>query len=323
MAVTVKRRTFVATVGSISIAGLAGCSSINGGSGGTYPAEEITVVVPFGAGGGTDSQYRGFKPYLDDELGVNTVVDNRPGATGRTGFNYLSRQDADGYTVGVISVATGVLGEALFDTQYSMRDLTSVGTVSAEYFGIIAQTDKYESINALSEVDGEIIAASTGRGSSSDFSLVSILDKLGVNFRIVPFDSGQELSTAVASGDADIGITPPSTAAGLIEDGRLELLFIDRPDNSPRFSEVATRGNVQFESPGIALELGMFGPPGIEDARVETLSGDLQSATEKEEYQQWVENQGLAIVGVGPDETSSKVENYRNFADRYVELREE
>lgn len=319
------RRQFLRTVGAASLIGVAGCSGDGSGDGEEteepFPSNEVTVVVPFGAGGGTDTQYRGFKPYFEEQLGVNTVVDNRPGATGRSGFDHLSQQDSDGYTAGVISIATGVLGEKLYDTTYSMTDLASVGTVSAEYFSLITAPDRFESIDDLANADGELIAASTGRGASSDFSMVSILDTLDVDFRVVPFDSGQELSTAVASGDADIGVTPPTAAAGLVDDGRLKFLFIDQPEQSSQFPDAPTREDVNFESPGIGLELGMFGPNGIADDRVQTLAEALQQGTQADEYGKWAENQGLSIVGAGPDETRQKVQDYSDLAERYVELR--
>lgn len=335
MAKITDRRRFLTTAGTVGVTGIAGCSGLNGGgeagngtettteSGGSegYPAEPVTVVVPFGAGGGTDTQYRTFKPYFEEELGVNTVVDNRPGATGRTGFNHLSQQEPDGYTVGVISIATGVLGETLYQTQYSMTNLTSIGTVSVSYFALITAPDRFEDINSLRNTDREIIAASTGRGASSDFAMVSILDQLDVDFRVVPYDSGQELSTAVASGDTDIGVTPPTSAAGLVDDGRLKFLFIDRPDQSPQFPDAPTQEDVDFETPGIALELGMFGPAGVPDSAVSTLSSAITAAAENNEYREEAKNQGLSVVGAGPEETSERVQKYTELADRYAELR--
>ena len=314
---------FVASIGGIGVGALAGCSDTGGVSEEDYPDEELTVVVPFGAGGGTDTQYRGFKDSFEQALGAQTVVDNRPGASGREGFNHLSQQSADGYTVGVISIATGVLGEALFETQYSMENLTTIGTISEEFFSIITAPDRFKSMDDLANTDEEIVGASTGRGASSDFALVSILDRLNIDFRIVPFESGQELSTAVASGDADIGVTPPTAAAGLIDEGQLEFLFIDRPDQSSQFPDAPIREDVGFESPGISLELGMFGPEGVDDNAVETLETAIAEAVENEEYQEWADSQGLSVSGAGATETRDKVQEYTDLAERYIELRGE
>lgn len=316
MVTPTKRRSFISSVATAGTLCLAGC--IGSGSNGS----ELTVVVPFGAGGATDTQFRMVEEYFENELDRSVVVDNRPGASGREGFNHLSRQDPDGSTVGVISSATAVIGEESFDTQYSMSELTPIGTIATEYFSFINQPGVYESMNDLAETEDEVLAASTGAGASSDFALTTILDTLGLEFNIVPFESGGEVSTAVASGDVDLGVVPPTSADGMVEEEQVEFLYINRPDQSSRYPDVPTQEDVDFDLPEISLSLGMFGPGGMEDDQIDELSSALVSAASGSDFEDAATQQGLTPIAVGPDETNEIVEEYRELAQTYNDIRD-
>ncbi|MDS0294905.1 tripartite tricarboxylate transporter substrate-binding protein [Halogeometricum luteum] len=293
---------------------------------GSYPSETITMVVGFGAGGSNDTRYRGFKPYFEEELGGNTIVENRSGASGRTGMNYLYGQDPDGYSLIAQYLPTTILGAALFNTQYDPSELTPMGTVDAGYSLLVAPAGRYEDLSdMMSQLgDSEFTMASTGTGSTTHFSAVSVLDSLGINYReqvsAVPYDSGSEAGAAAASGDVDIAYSS-SDLTGLVQDGRIDVLLVDRPSPSPRYPDAPTVNDIsEWDIPVVAGEMAIHGPPGVDEANVSVVSDAITAACQNEEYQGFVENNGLSVVGVGAEETRQKMDDLQAAADRYREL---
>ena len=289
------------------------------------------MVVPFGAGGGTDTQYRGLKPYFDEQLGVSTVVDNRPGATGRSGFNYMSQQDPNGYTLGCISVATGCLGQRLYDTQYDLKEASKVGISTAQYFAAVAKAGRFGGPKEFADWAKnaeQVKLGSVGVGGSNHFLAVSILDTIGVSMdkvTSVPYDSGPEIAAAVARGEVDFGTPGELGTKSLQQKGDVDVLWIARPDQSsaypdkPVSSDVAKTLGVD-SIPDWGLELGIFGPAGIESQKISTLEEALLSAVENQEFQSWAKEQGLAVMAAGSDDLSKRVDMYLQRAQRYQEL---
>lgn len=327
------RRTILKSTGAIGAGlGLAGClGSFTGGSGGEYPSKEVTMVVPFGAGGGTDTQYRGLKEYFEDELGVKTVVDNRPGASGRQGMNHMYQQDPDGYTLGCISVPTALLGAAIYETRYSMDDISTIGIPSAQYYGWVGKGGRWNSLESFVnflESSDSLKVGTIGQGSSNHFTALATLDKMGIDVantvESVPYDSGAEVGTAVARGDVDFGTAGEAGVVGLVDDGKLDMLFVDRPDKSPLFPDAAIVPDLNEltgkKIPVIALQLGVFGPPGIDDETISTLEEALTAAAKKAEYKSWAEEQGLSVVASGSQALRTQIDELKESAQRYKEL---
>lgn len=343
-----RRRSYLTKASSIGVGILiAGCSGNdgNGGGGGDgtsteteattdastgqsqdYPTNPITVVVPFGAGGGTDSQYRPFDEYWTEELGVGTNIENRGGASGRLGWNHLYNQDGDGYTVGVISVATAVLNQALHDVQYNVDEMVPVGTTSVAYYGMVAEPGRFDDFDAFVEwaQNNDLSVASVGSGTTNHFSMTSILQENGIeDYNEVPYDSGSEAAAAAASGDVDVANASVAGITGLIQDDRVEPIFINRPEQSDEYPDVATHEDYDFDAPAVGLELGMFAPPGVSDGRVSVLEDALVSATETDGFQEWAQNNGYEVAGKNSQELQDLVSQMQELSEGYVNLVQE
>lgn len=89
-----KRQWMGATVAALAVATLSGQTLAQ-----SYPARDVTAVIQWGAGGGTDVAMRGYAPYAEEALGRKIVLQNKPGAAGIIGANFVLQQPADGYTL--------------------------------------------------------------------------------------------------------------------------------------------------------------------------------------------------------------------------------
>lgn len=322
------RRRAIKTGAAVGVGGLAGCSEGNGTDGNgddEFPSREVEVMVPWGAGGATDVQYRGIKPYFEDTLGVGTVVDNRGGAGGRQGMNYFYDQDSDGYLVGTQANITSVLGELLFDTNYTMEDVEAIGTYSTQFFAWVSEPGAFENFEEIVQAgeSGDLSYATVGRGTTMDFTAVSSLDATGMDvgeLSHVPYDTSADCASAAARGDVDIGCTLLPSITGLLEDDTVEVNLVIRENEDPLAPDAQVLTDVEYDIPLFSLAIGMWAPPETPEERISVLEDALLDATEDPEYQSWAEEQGTSILGLDAQETRDQLDQIRELGGRYTEI---
>lgn len=319
------RRAYVAAVGATGAGLLAGCTGGNGD--GSYPSQSITTIVPYGSGGATDTNYRSLNSYFEDELDVSVEIDNRPGAGGRTGMVEMY-QARDDYTLAAISPITATIGATLFETPYTIEDLTTIGTSAGflqHYFAEAGRWDDFQGFISWAEGTSETVNVGTvGTGSSTDFALVSHLNEIGIdNYELIPYDGTAQSGTAVARGDIDIGLGSGSSIVGLAEEGELDILMTNSADqtdtyfpNAPTHSDLGLEGLVE-----VPLPVTLFTHSGISDENVSVLEDALLAACENSEYQESAEEEGLTIFADSREETRENIEGYTSLAEQYGEIR--
>src|SRR5699024_11857315 len=121
----VNRRAVLTLPIAVSSVGL--LSACTEAAEGEYPSNDITLVVPYDAGGGTDSIARALQPHLQEELGASVVVENRPGGSGAVGMNSVRTAAPDGYTM-IMAAASPTIATPLFsDVDYTYEDFSLIG----------------------------------------------------------------------------------------------------------------------------------------------------------------------------------------------------
>ena len=346
-----KRRQFLGLVGAAGVAGLAGCAGSGGNGGGSggdggdggsgggsgndgsgsgssdYPSKAIQGVIPWGAGGGTDTIIREYAPLYEEELGVSIELENRTGASSRQGMNYLSQQDPDGYTIGFNDPSINVLGETLFETQYKTSELTAIGTTAQSPCAIFAPPGEYDDLDGLLNAvsQGDFVFGSSGVGTTNDFFGQITMTNLGAdpaNFRTAPMGSGSEAAKAPASGDvgASFAVLTPVTA-GFAKDGIVDCLVYNAPEKVSALLDAPTRAEYPDKDiADILFEPAVWGPPGISESVTTTLSEANQAVCNSDEYKQVTSEAGMQIGGKTAKETKELVQRYVDLAPKYQEI---
>src|SRR5699024_7599652 len=159
---------------------------------------DITLIVPWSAGGGTDTGTRVLQPYLEDELGVNVNVVNRTGGGGWVGWNELTNANPDGYTLAIANsphVITGYMNPAL-ERDKSLEDFTTLGrhVIDPDTISIRPDEDRFTNIEELVEYaqDNTLTVTATGEGTDEHIMLMNFNDKYGTNFEPVHFEGAAE-----------------------------------------------------------------------------------------------------------------------------------
>jgi tripartite-type tricarboxylate transporter receptor subunit TctC len=254
----------------------------NGGEEG-YPTDDITVIVPFGAGGTTDAPTRAFAPCLEKELGVSLVIENVEGGAGTIGITQLVNSEPDGYTLGVISPSSGVVAPLVTEgVDYGPDDLQPLGIMYGTSSVLAVSADSpYGSAEELfaAAANETIDIASPGANTAYSFEIRRLAEEHGVELQVVPFDSDAEVRNAVLGGNVDAMFSTAAPATlELGATGELKMFATGGPERPAYATDLPTLAELGYE--GIVYSPTFFsvaGPAGLPEQVSSTLTAALET----------------------------------------------
>ncbi len=271
-----------------------------------FPSRPITIVVPYPAGGTSDSQVRMIQEPLQKLLGQPVVVDNKPGASGAIAAQAVARAKADGYTL--LYPNNGLLIAPLLNRQAGyepLRDFkpvsvtTSVPMVLVANKGVPANNLNEFLQYAKAQANG-IMYASAGTASYGHLASTRLSQMANLKVNHVPYRGEANTTMAVRTGEVQMLLTTPSPAMlGLVSQGQLTMLGVATEKPSPVVPGVPTIASVL---PGFTAEVwfGLLAPAGTPDDVV----NKLNAAVKKVMADETIRNKMLAS-GAVPRTTSS------------------
>jgi tripartite-type tricarboxylate transporter receptor subunit TctC len=213
-----------------------------------YPVKKISMIVPFSAGGGTDTVGRTLAKSLEKSLGKPVVVTNRTGGAGAVGMTTGAKSPADGYTLTVVTREIVSLPPMNL-AQITADDFDLIGLVNLEPAIILVDKDsKYKTANDLIEAarknPGSVRMASTAQ---PNFYVLGIEIAEKVKFNQVPFNGAAEAIPAVLGGHTDFTIVTPGEAISQIKSGQLRAIGLMNDERFPTLPEVPTLKEQGFD----------------------------------------------------------------------------
>lgn len=251
-----------------------------------YPNDNITVFVPFPAGGSTDLMARIVSKPLGEILGVPMVVENRPGGGGAIAMNGLSTAKPDGYTIALTSLGPAMLTPNQGDVGYTDKEFAPISQTSFLPTMLFVSSDsEYDTLDELvagaKSKYGEMTYSSTGAGGTGHVAcelFQSALGEPGV-FNMVPFDSGTEATTAVLGGHIEFSLGDAGDTSDYIADGSLKVLAIASAERDPMFPDVPTFRELGYDVV-IGPWWGFAAPVGTPKEILDILDDGIKQALE-------------------------------------------
>ena len=206
-----------------------------------FPTKNVNLVVPFGAGGGTDAVARKLSSIAEKELGKSIVIVNRTGGAGAVGMTYGAKSKNDGYTVTMIT--REIVSLPLMKlSPISYKDFDLVSLINMDPAIVLVNKDsKYNSIKDLLEDakanPGKIKFASTAK---PNFYALAIEVEEGIKLNHIPYNGASEAIPAVLGNHADLTIVNPGEAIGQIKSGQLKPIGIMADKRLENLEEVST-----------------------------------------------------------------------------------
>jgi len=247
-----------------------------------FPSKPIRIVSPFAAGGNTDTLSRYLAPKLIERLGQPVIVENRPGAGGMTGNNYVAKSPPDGYTLLFMSGAYTAHSATVKNLPYDpLRDFEGVSMVITYPFVVIVKAESpmrtiSDLIATAKKNPGKLNYGSVGVGSVFHLAAELFNVMAGTDLTHVPYKGGAEPLTELIGGRLDVIFNTLTGSIPHIKSGRVRALAVASLERSAQLPDVPM---VAQTLPGYEVTsfAGVVAPRGTPRAVIERLNGELRA----------------------------------------------
>lgn len=261
-----------------------------------YPHSPVTLVVGYGAGGGTDVCNRVLALSASKQLGQTMIVDNKPGAGSSLSVSYTTRQRPDGYTIASLSTGS-VLNQVLSPSvTYDVnKDLTPIAMVAQYQAGVLVKADsKFKTmadlLAASKSAKRPLSYSTAGIGTPQHLTSERLAKEVAVEWVHAPYKSGPEAITALLRGDVDF-MAQTAEWAPYVRDGRLRLLSVYTEERMKGF-DAPTLKELGYDLVAPSI-LGIVGPARMHPDIVRKLQDVFLKASKTAEFDNCANQFGL------------------------------
>jgi tripartite-type tricarboxylate transporter receptor subunit TctC len=272
-----------------------------------YPSKNITLVVAYAAGGGADTRARQIAKLMSQTLGVPIIIDNKPGAGGNPGTEFISKAKPDGYTIGMGNFAPLAVNHALFkklpfDPQ---NDLTPIVLIEKGPLMLMVRPDTpfktlADVVNAAKASPGKLSYGSGGIGGSHHLSGALFEALAGIDMIHVPYKSGSAATTDLLGGQTNMMFEQMYTAMPAMKTGKLRALAVTSKTRSPIAPDLPTMAELGYPLFESQNWQGLIGPKGLPADIVAILNTAANKALQDPELKNKMLEQGNEVGGGSP-----------------------
>ena len=295
-----QRRNIVRTLATLVAASALGAPAVFAQS---YPTRPITIVVPWGAGGGTDATARIIASLLEKDLGQPVNVVNRTGGNGVVGHSAIATAAPDGYTLGLITVEISMMHWAGL-TQLTPKDFTPIALMNLDPAGVTVRADSpYKNLDDLVKAvranPGKFKASGTGQGGIWHLALAGMLSDLKINTSAVPWvpsnGAAPAMSDLVAGGIEFVTCSLPESRA-MIDAGKARPLAIMASQPAALYPNVPTLKAATGSDWAIGAWRGVAAPKGLPADITAKLGAALKKIYDSKDYQGFMSSRGFGTI---------------------------
>lgn len=302
----------------------AGVFSVAGQATEDYPQRTVRVIVPFGAGGGTDTMARVVAEGLQSALGQAFVVENRAGAGGNIGINAVARAPADGYTLLVVTsnlaINPLVFDNAGFDPIKDFEPIVMLGSSP-----VTISVNNGMKINTLQELieyakanPGKLSYGTCATGAPQHLAAELLSQMAGIKMVHIPYKGCAPAIPDHLSGEVPVSFSTIANLAPHLDGGRIKLLAVtgaNRSSFAPDTPTVAEAANL----PGYDIDVwfAMLAPAGTPRHIIDKLNAAVNEQLKRDSVKEKAAAQSYDLIGGTPEELAEKL---RNDIERYRKI---
>jgi tripartite-type tricarboxylate transporter receptor subunit TctC len=234
----------------------------------SFPSRQITLVVPFTAGGPTDTLARILAERMGRTLGQTVIIDNVTGAAGTLGVARVVRAAPDGYTIGIGHWSTHVVNPAIYPLTFDiLNDLDPLADIATNPQLLVTRKDlpvnDLKGLIAYTQANSDKVTAGTaGVGAASHIGGLYFEQKTGAKLRFIPYRGGGPALQDVIAGQIDIMFDQAANSIPQIQAGKIKAFAVTAKDRLKAMPDIPTVDEAGLPGLYIAVWHGLWAPKG-------------------------------------------------------------
>ena len=279
-----------------------------------YPSKTIAIVVPFTPGTGADVIARLLQPRLAERLKVAVVVENKVGASGAIGTEYVAKAEPDGYTLLFTATSHGTLPAMKRSLPYDpVKSFTPVAlaATSAMSFVVgpqVSASTLPEFVALAKKAPGTLFYSSPGAGSIQNLAMELVKIETGTDVVHVPYKGSAGAASDLVGGHVQATVAALQTMAPFVTTGRLKMLAVLSAERSPAFPDVPTMKELGHPNLVVDTWYGIYAPAGTPREAVARLNSEINALLQLPDIREAFAKQGLTPVVDKPERLGDLVE---------------
>lgn len=289
-----------------------------------YPTKTVTIVVPFPPGGGTDTGARVIAQKLSERWKQPVIVENKPGAAGIVGADYVARAAPDGYTLLMGNIGTQSINPSLYkklpykpDTAFAPVTLVAeLPLVLLVNPSVPAKTPK-ELIALAKSKPGELNYSTSGSGGSMHLAAVLFENASGTQMMHVPYKGGGPALQDLIGGHVNVSFATILESSSHVRSGKLRALAVTSEKRSPALPDVPTLAESGLPGFNSASWIGLLAPAKTPQPVVEKIAADVKAVLTDPEVNKRLLEQGATPMAMTPAQFKTLIDTDR---ERYAKI---
>ena len=284
----------------------------------SFPDRPVTIVVPFPPGGGTDAGARLIAQKLSTRWGQSVIIDNKAGASGMVGSEYVSRAKPDGYTllignIGTFSINPSLYKKMPYDPDKAFVPVSMIAELP--YFLLVTPSMKANNVKefiAFAKANpGAVTYASSGSGSGPHLAGEMFEKATGLDMMHVPYKGGGPAAADVMAGHVNMYFSTVLESIGSVKSGKLKALGASSLVRSPAMPELPTIAESGVPGFDAASWIGIAAPAGTPSALVDKIAADIKAVISEQDTKQTLIQQGATPMPLTPTAFKARIESDR------------
>jgi tripartite-type tricarboxylate transporter receptor subunit TctC len=277
-----------------------------------WPSRPVHIVVPYTPGTGADILSRVLGPKLGERWKTAVITDNKPGATGNIGADFVAKSPADGTTflLTATSFATNpALKPAPFDPVKDFQPVALLATGALALYvnpQVPAKTAP-EFIALVRSQPGKLYYSSPGNGGPQHLAMELLKLETGMNIVHVPYKGAAGAVADLVGGQVQAMVSAMQTVAGQVRSGRLRMLGVMSDKRAEAFPDVPTLKEQGVADVEVETWYAMFAPAGTPAGVVSRVNADMNELLKEADVRQLLAKQGLSPAGGTPEALGERV----------------
>ena len=291
-------------------------SPISSAAQSNYPNKPINFIVPYGAGGGADSRSRQIAQKMSVILNQPIIVDNKPGAGGNIGTEFISRAAPDGYTIGMGNFAPMAVNKTLFgNLRYDPEsDLTPIVLIEKGPLVLVVNpASSYKTVkdivDAAKAKPGVLTFSSGGIGGSHQLSAELFKQSAGIEMIHVPYKSGSAGLTDLMANNVTMMFDQMYSAMPSIKAEKLRAIAITSKKRSPLLPNIPSFAEVGYPKVEVLNWQGLIAPKGTPKVIIDKLNAAANEALKDPQLRELMLSQGNEIGGGTPADFATLIKS--------------